>query len=212
MKNLEGNYIWVKLNFCRAETNNIEDFRFVFMVQDVHEESLILLSTLKKNEELASRDSLTNVYNHARIETELINAIENKKETQQAVSIIMIDLDHFKTINDRFGHAVGDTTIKNFATMICDLLNAYHIQVGRWGEDEFVAVCYDLGASELMRIAEEMRAQIAGAEFETVGNITCSVGITEIYEDDIAKNAFERADKAMYVAKARGRNCVEVEL
>ncbi len=211
MQNLEGKYIWVKLIFSRAETNNNDDFRFVFMVQDINEDSLVLLSTLKKYEDLASKDSLTGIYNHFRIETELHNAIENKKEIDRTLSIMMIDIDYFKTINDIFGHAIGDITLKNFVAITCDFLKSYNIKIGRWGGDEFVTVCYDINATELMTIADNMRIKISEAKFDTAGNITCSIGITEINKNDNFQDAFERVDKAMYSAKSSGRNCVKFE-
>jgi diguanylate cyclase (GGDEF)-like protein len=211
MQNLEGIYIWVKLIFSRAETSNNDDFRFVYMVQDIHEKSVELLSTLKKYEELASKDHLTGVYNHGRIQTELYNAIENKKEIDRSLSIMMMDIDYFKKVNDTFGHSVGDITLKHFAAITCDFLKSYNIKIGRWGGEEFVAVCYDINASELMTIAENMRIKISETKFDTAGNITCSIGITEINKNDKFKEAFERVDKAMYSAKSSGRNCVKAE-
>ncbi len=212
MQNLEGMYIWVKLIFSRAETNNNDDFRFVFIVQDIHEDSVQLLSTLKKNEELASKDSLTGVYNHGRIETELYNAIENNKEIERSLSIMMMDIDYFKRVNDIFGHSIGDITLQHFVAIACDFLKLYNIKIGRWGGDEFVAVCYDINASKLMTIAESMRIKISEEKFDIVGNITCSIGITEINKNDRVKEAFERVDKTMYSAKISGRNCVKVQL
>lgn len=212
MQNLEGEYIWVKLIFSRAETNNNDDFRFVFMVQDIHENSVGLMSALKEYEELASKDSLTGLYNHGRIETELYNAIENNRENERSLSIMMMDIDYFKKVNDKYGHSIGDITLKHLVAITCDFLQSYNIKIGRWGGEEFVAVCYDINASELMTIAENLRIMISESKFETVGNITCSIGITEIHKNDNVKEAFERADKAMYSAKSSGRNCVKVEL
>jgi diguanylate cyclase (GGDEF)-like protein len=212
MQNLEGIYIWVKLIFSRAETSNKDDFRFVFMVQDINENTLDLLSTLKKYEELASQDSLTGVYNHGRIETELYNAIEIKKEVDRSISIMMLDIDNYKTINDIYGHSIGDITLKHFVDIVCDFLKPYNIKIGRWGGDEFVAVCYDINASELMTIAEDLRINISEARFDIAGNITCSIGITEINKNDKFMDVFKRVDKAMYSAKSNGRNRIKVEL
>lgn len=111
MQNLEGMYIWVKLIFSRAETNNEDDYRFVFMVQNIHDNSVELLSALKKYEELALMDSLTGVYNHGGIETELYNAIDLSQKSHEPVSLMMLDLDFFKQVNDTYGHSVGDTTL-----------------------------------------------------------------------------------------------------
>jgi diguanylate cyclase (GGDEF)-like protein len=211
MKNLEGKYIWVKLIFSRTDTINNNDFRFIYIVQDINEYSVELLSTLKKYEELASKDSLTGVYNRGRIEIELNSAIDEKKENGRDISIMLIDIDNFKTVNDTFGHSIGDTTLKQFASIACDSLSSYNVRIGRWGGDEFIVVCYDLNASELMSIADNMRKKITESIINTIGNITCSIGITEIQKNDVLNEAFERVDKALYSAKSSGKNCVKIE-
>ena len=211
MQNLEGKYIWVKLIFNRLETHNKKDFRFVYMVQDIHESSVELLSTLKKYEELASTDTLTGIYNHGRIDTELNNAIETQNELNKPLSIMMIDIDYFKEVNDNFGHSVGDITLKHFVRLAQKTFKQYNIKLGRWGGEEFVAVCYDTPLSEAMEIAEQFRIATSEAEFDTIGSITCSIGVTEINKNDDVSSAFERVDKAMYSAKSGGRNCVKSE-
>ena len=211
MQNLEGKYIWVKLIFSRSETNNKdEDFRYVFMVQDIHENSVQLMSTLKKYEELASKDALTDVFNHGRIETELYNAIEIVHKSNRKVSIMMYDIDFFKNVNDKFGHAVGDMTLKHFAYMLKDYFNNINAVIGRWGGEEFVVVYYDADYNKASEAAEAVRKKISEEDFKVAGTVTCSAGITEISPDDSFNLAFERMDKAMYQAKAEGRNCIRV--
>ena len=211
MQNLEGKYIWVKLIFSRAETVNAdEDFRYVFMVQDIHEDSVQLMSTLKKYEELASKDTLTDVFNHGRIDTEIRNAIEIVGRTDRHISIMMFDIDFFKNINDKFGHAVGDITLKHFVYLIREYFKDKNAVIGRWGGEEFVAVCYDADESQAEKYAEEIRVKISEAEFEVAGTVTTSAGLTEINKEDNFDNAFERMDKALYKAKSEGRNCVRV--
>ena len=210
MQNLEGKYIWVKLIFSRAETNNSEeDFRYVFMVQDIHENSVQLMSTLKKYEELASKDTLTDVFNHGRMETEIHNAIEIVSRTDRAVSMMMFDIDFFKNVNDKFGHAVGDMTLKHFAYLIKDYFKKSNVVVGRWGGEEFVAVCYDTDISRINEYAEDIRQKISGEEFKVAGNITVSIGLTQLMKDDEFSAAFDRMDKALYKAKNEGRNRTE---
>jgi hypothetical protein len=118
MRNLEGKFIWVKLIFSRAKTYNEEDYRFVFMVQDINDTSTELMSTLQKYEEKALKDPLTGVYNHGEIEIQLNNAIAYCQKNEAPVSIMMLDLDHFKDVNDNYGHSVGDTTLKLFAMIL----------------------------------------------------------------------------------------------
>jgi diguanylate cyclase (GGDEF)-like protein len=211
MQNLEGKYIWVKLIFSRAETNNSEeDFRYVFMVQDIHENSVQLMSTLKKYEELASKDALTDVFNHGRIETELYNAVEIVNRTDRKVSIMMFDIDYFKNVNDTFGHAVGDMTLKHFAYIIKDYFQKKNVVVGRWGGEEFVAVCYDTDSAKAVEYAEEIRERVSAEDFKVAGSITVSTGLAEIGKGDDFNKAFDRMDKALYASKAEGRNRVTV--
>lgn len=207
MKNLEGNYIWVKLIFGRTDTTSEQDFRFVFMVQNIHEDSLKLFNELKKFENLASHDSLTGLFNRGRIETELSNAIENSKKDNKPLSLMMFDIDYFKQINDTHGHAAGDEVLKEFVARIAKGLETYNIKVGRWGGEEFVCVCYDIELDELKKIAETVRESIAQKDFDIIGSMTCSVGLTCVTKDDTVKDSFIRLDTALYKAKATGRNC-----
>ena len=209
MKNLEGHYIWVKLIFSRAETKNDDDFRFVFMVQNIHENYVELMGTLKKYEELASTDQLTSVYNHGRIETEINNAIDMKKKKDTDISLMMLDIDFFKTINDKYGRSVGDNTLVHFVEIVSDYLTDYNAVMGRWGGEEFLVVFYDKDISTIHDIAEELRNIIENELFGRVGYLTCSIGVTSINKNDTLISAFDRIDQAVYGAKLSGRNCVK---
>jgi diguanylate cyclase (GGDEF)-like protein len=178
------------------------------MVQDIHENSVQLMSTLKKYEELASKDTLTDVFNHGRIETEIYNAIEIVARTDRAVSMMMFDIDYFKNVNDKYGHAVGDMTLKHFAYLLKEYFKSVNAVIGRWGGEEFVAVCYDADINKAARYAEEIRNKVSGEEFKVAGNVTCSIGLTQISKEDNFNQAFDHMDKALYQAKSDGRNCV----
>ena len=211
MKNLEGVFIWVKLIFSRAETTNEEDFRFVFMVQNIHDSSIQLLDSLKKYEELASKDTLTSLFNHGRIETEISNSIESFNTVHIPVSYMMIDIDYFKKVNDQFGHSTGNVVLKQFVAEILDFTKDYNIVTGRWGGEEFICVCYDIKIEEAKNLAEKLRQKIANATFEKIGKLTCSIGLTQIKAEDTTPVLFDRVDQAMYEAKSNGRNCVIVK-
>ena len=211
MKNLEGVFIYVKLIFSRANTSNNDDFRFVFMVQDIHENSIKLFDTLRKYEELASKDPLTSIFNHGRIETEIRNAIDRFNTKGHIASFMMLDIDYFKKVNDEFGHSVGDQVLKQFVKEVNDFLEPYDIKMGRWGGEEFVCVCYNMDINQIHKIADELREKIAGVEFEKCGKLTCSVGLTDITAGDTAEIVFDRVDKSMYEAKTNGRNCVVIK-
>jgi diguanylate cyclase (GGDEF)-like protein len=209
MMNLEGKYIWVKLIFSRSETSNEDDYRFVFMVQNIHENSIELLETMKKYEHLASRDSLTNVFNHGRMEAEIRNALYAKQNKNRDVSLMILDIDFFKHVNDKFGHSTGDVTLVQFTQIISEYIRDLNAVLGRWGGEEFVVVCYDTPYEKAIALAEGLRSTIAGEPFGKIGQITCSIGVTSINADDSFDDAFNRMDRALYNAKSSGRNCVK---
>ena len=208
MRNLEGKFIWVKLIFSRAQTYNDDDYRFVFMVQDINDKSMELMSTLQKYEEKAIRDPLTGVMNHGEIETQLNNAIARRQNNDQPVSVMMLDLDHFKQVNDNYGHAVGDTTLKHFAKILMDTSVEEKSLVGRWGGEEFVIVCRDKNADAAKEMAEKIRETVEEYQFPEIYHLTCSIGVTELQPEDDFTKAFNRLDKAMYASKQSGRNKV----
>lgn len=209
MMNLEGKYIWVKLIFRRAETANPDDFRFVFMVQDIHESAEKLMTTLKTYEDLALKDPLTGIYNHRQIETEMDNAIEGIRKYGGSAAIMILDIDFFKRVNDLYGHSAGDATLVHFAQVIDGFVSGMKAVAGRWGGEEFVVVLYNADADQAVSTAEALRERVAAEQFDKIGNITCSIGVTTISADDSISSAFERMDKAVYEAKSAGRNCVK---
>ncbi len=207
MKNLEGVFIWVKLIFSRAVTPD-DEFKFVFMVQNINDNVMELMSTLKKYESLAVRDPLTHLYNHGGIETEIRNAIDVNKKGGASVSLMMIDLDHFKNINDTYGHSVGDNALKTFADILKSSIEGKRASVGRWGGEEFVIILRDWEREEVLAFAETLRSKVEATDFEDAGQITCSIGISHLKEDDTFDEFFDRVDKAMYNSKESGRNKV----
>ena len=208
MRNLEGKFIWVKLIFSRAQTFNEDDYRYVFMVQDNHEHSMEILSTLQEYEEKAIRDPLTSVFNHGEIEKQLNSAITHCQKDGASVSLMMLDLDLFKEVNDNYGHAVGDTTLKQFAALLKEYAAEHKVMAGRWGGEEFVVVCRDRDAAVTNGMAEEFRKIVESHEFPGVCHITCSIGVTQLKPEDDFDGAFDRLDKAMYESKNSGRNKV----
>ena len=208
MMNLEGNFKWVKLIFSRAETNNEDDYRFVFMVQDIHDDSVELLSTLKKYEKMALTDPLTEVLNHGGIETEIYNAINNHNRDGEPVSLLMLDLDFFKKINDMFGHSAGDTALKLFTSTIKEQLSEEKAYFGRWGGEEFIIVWYGMSGEETAKRADQLRRSVEAQEFPKVGKLTCSIGVTQLKDGDSFDQAFARVDQALYSSKENGRNQV----
>lgn len=123
---------------------------------------------------------------------------------------MMLDLDHFKTVNDNYGHSVGDLTLKHFAKIMKELAVSQHASVGRWGGEEFVIVCYKKDAGKASEMAEELRRNVDEYLFPEIAHITCSIGVTELKPGDDFAKAFNRIDKAIYASKHNGRNMVTV--
>ncbi len=209
MQNLEGVYIWVKLIFSRIETGNPDDYKYVFMVQNIHEEATAMFTSLKKLSNMALTDSLTGVYNRGKIETSVKNAIKEWGDRKEPLSMMIIDIDYFKLVNDVHGHAAGDKTLKRFAHIITDTLKGEEADIGRWGGEEFVVVCYNKSLDETLEIAEKLRSAVAETSMPSSQKITCSIGVAEVKKNDRFEDVFERMDKALYAAKSNGRNRVE---
>ena len=180
------------------------------MVQDIHNDSMEMLSTLQTYEEKATKDPLTGLYNHGEIETQLNSAIAHRQKNNDPVSIMMIDLDHFKDVNDNYGHAVGDTTLQHFSKIILDIVPEEKFLAGRWGGEEFVIVCRDRDESKAAELAELIRSKVDQYLFPEIAHITCSIGVTELKAEDDFKSAFDRIDKALYASKEGGRNKVTI--
>lgn len=211
MMNLEGKFIWVKLIFSRVKTDDPDDFRFVYMVQNIQESMDFMTKRIDEYEELALRDTLTKLFNHGRIKTELINSISRMKKINEIVSLIMLDIDFFKKVNDNYGHHAGDTTLIHFANTIKEFFKDKKAVIGRWGGEEFVVLLYDAELDEAVKLAEELRKVIENEPFETVEHITSSIGVTDVTLNDTPTEIFERVDEALYEAKAGGRNRVVVK-
>nr|MCR4656192.1 GGDEF domain-containing protein [Lachnospiraceae bacterium] len=209
MQNLEGVYIWVKLIFSRIETGNPDDYKYVFMVQNIHEEATAMFTSLKKLSDMALTDSLTGVYNRGKIETSVKNAIREWGDKKDPLSMMIIDIDYFKSVNDEHGHAAGDKTLKRFAHIITGLFKEEKTDIGRWGGEEFVVVCYDRNLEETLALAEKLRSTVADTSMPGAKKVTCSIGVAEVKDDDRFEDVFERMDKALYAAKSGGRNRVE---
>lgn len=180
----------------------------------------LLLSTTRRlheqNDELqklAITDALTGAFNRRaaveRTETELVLS----QRTGKAFSVLLLDLDHFKSINDQYGHAVGDIALKVIVATVKAELRQTDV-VGRWGGEEFLLIAVqtpELGALEL---AERLRLRIAETPIPTgftTLRLSASFGIAESIATDTAESLIDRADQGLYQAKAKGRNrCASV--
>lgn len=158
-------------------------------------------------EKLATIDDLTQIYNRRKFFELADYELERNARYQHPLSIIMIDIDHFKKINDKYGHQTGDTTLHILAQTILETIRTTDI-FGRIGGEEFALVLPETPKHEAKDFAERIRLCIENTKFPGVGYITICSGVTEYFENDDANSIFNRADVALYAAKNEGRNRV----
>jgi diguanylate cyclase (GGDEF)-like protein len=159
-------------------------------------------------EQLAFTDALTNVYNRRALESLLEKEAVRSERYARDFSIILFDLDNFKTINDSYGHAVGDEVLKKVADIVQDKLRKGD-EVGRWGGEEFMVVCPETDVGQACMVAERLREALEAGPWKTVA-VTASFGIAHKQDGELLGSLYERADKALYAAKRGGKNCVKV--
>ncbi len=157
----------------------------------------------------ASVDGLTGLWNRARIDQLFADEIARARRYESHFSVILIDIDHFKQVNDTHGHAVGDAVLRQFARLLRDSVRAVD-QVGRLGGEEFLVILPEADVRQAVAVATGLQRLIRDCEFKTVRHKTASFGITQYHGDASYQAMLDRADRALYRAKEAGRDRVEV--
>lgn len=161
-----------------------------------------------KNDELtilSNTDSLTGIYNRRNIDKFLQEQVELFQRYKTPFSIILIDIDHFKLVNDIYGHDIGDSVLIDFSKIIKKNIRISD-KVGRWGGEEFMVVCPHNTKSDAIKLANKLRQIIYKHKFEIIQHKTASFGVAQMEEDEKMKSFFKRVDTYLYKAKTNGRN------
>ena len=159
-------------------------------------------------ERLSTRDDLTGLLNRRSINNILSEQFAlQQRYASKPVSIILLDIDHFKSINDVYGHIEGDNVLKAVSTCLKTSVRQTDL-VGRWGGEEFLIICPATSEKGAARLAEDLRKQIEALEPAPVETVTASFGVTEIVNGGETRHAVSLADTALYASKENGRNCV----
>ena len=166
-----------------------------------------LVEAQKELKKMAITDSLTKLYNRYKID-EVLNA-EYKRAKRYTIEfgVILIDIDDFKLINDRFGHQVGDDTLIAIANCIKENVREVDI-VGRWGGEEFIIICLNTNLEGIKHLAETIRRRIEQLALKPLDSQSASIGICQFRQDDNIQSLIKRADDALYKAKRAGKNCI----
>jgi len=161
-------------------------------------------------EKLSATDRLTGAWNRGHLDRVIESELSRSLRWRQALSLVMLDIDHFKHINDHFGHQAGDAVLRELVAVIGEGVRSGDT-LFRWGGEEFVVLAAATGYRQAEVMAEALRNRVEQHSFGTVGRVTISLGVAEHNGTESAEAWFGRVDAALYAAKNSGRNRVVVD-
>ncbi len=167
-----------------------------------------LVEKNRQLETLSMTDQLTGVFNRRCLDEELTRALARSRGEGTPFSIILMDVDRFKSVNDTHGHQVGDRVLVEMAQRVLEAKRAVDT-VGRWGGEEFLLICPEAGLQEAVQCAQALHRAVAGRDFSVTGPMTASFGVACVQDGDTIHGMISRADQALYRSKKNGRNRVE---
>lgn len=198
-----GETYWLEQHIIPKMDKNNKIEKFVSIGIDI--------TAKKELEKLASIDQLTGIYNRRMIEEFLEIEIDVAKRHEYDLSLIMIDIDFFKTVNDNHGHQIGDQVLNQVAKTISNNLRKSDI-FGRYGGEEFLIICVDTNSKDAFTLSEKLRLVVGSHKFDDIGYKTISLGVTNLKIADTAETFIKRVDLALYKAKEEGRNKTVIEV
>jgi len=191
-----------KISLLNSETEKSEEYIISFT--DITETEKLKDSYQR----LASIDTLTQIANRKRFNEELHKELQKYKIYKKPLSLLMFDIDHFKKVNDDYGHQVGDDILIELSSLVQGLVREIDL-FARWGGEEFFVILPNTTIEDSNIVAKNLREAIENHKFSGKINVTCSFGISSVNEADDEDSLLKRIDKALYKAKANGRNRVE---
>ncbi|WP_320046507.1 diguanylate cyclase [uncultured Ilyobacter sp.] len=177
--------------------------RRLFLI--LENESVAKENLVKELEYQARVDILTNIWNRRTLEKRLEEELMRAKKYRGKMSLILLDIDYFKKINDTFGHPVGDSVLKKVAEILRNNLRKTDF-IGRWGGEEFIVVCAETDEKTVWKVAEKLRKSVESYDFKLDLPLTISLGTATLDNIESLDEILKRADINMYKAKEKGRN------
>jgi len=187
----------------------LEIYKLTLMLDNVISNIVVRLaeSEITETKHLSELDPLTNVMNRRTFAELLEKLLMRAHRTSMPLTLIVLDIDNFKAVNDKYGHQAGDKVLVNISHLITRLIRKSDYLI-RYGGEEFVIISGDSSINGMLQLAEKIRKEVENHDFGYKRQITVSMGLAEAKEDDDTQTFFERADKQLYRAKARGKNTV----
>jgi len=167
----------------------------------------VLRLQFNKLQSLSTQDRLTGLYNRYTIDMVMAEQVSQYRFSHKPFSVILGDVDHFKLLNDRYGHLVGDRVLKSVADLFSVHSSGSDL-VGRWGGEEFIIICPGRNERQARRIADTLREQIESYAYSDVGKVTCSFGVAQYAAKQSITDLMQQADRCLYRSKRLGRNRV----
>ncbi|WP_122893450.1 GGDEF domain-containing protein [Arcobacter peruensis] len=189
----------IDLNLHWTDTNEL------LVLKDSYNQMILRLNEHKL---ISITDKLTGLFNRVKLDEALDDEFNRSNRFKRSFGIIIIDIDHFKKVNDTYGHQVGDQVLIQFAKILKENIRKIDI-LGRWGGEEFMIICSETDFQGTIKLADSLRQIISKYDFPTIGDFSASFGVSAYASDENIDNIIARADKALYKAKANGRNRVE---
>lgn len=178
--------------------------------EELNEINMLLKSKNKEYEEIASTDPLTGLYNRYKFSELFLSSFVSMTQRDNDMSLIILDVDNFKQVNDSYGHNIGDKALVQVSHALLKTLRNIDI-VCRWGGEEFVVLLPTASLDNAIYLAEKIRAYVEQLEIDVVGHVTASFGVAKVLKTDEMQDVINRADKALYLAKECGKNCVKTQ-
>jgi len=199
----------------RGEVDNISQFFHIKVSRMKHSPTYLIslnnISNLVREREeirnIADHDALTNIYNRVKFNSMFSEIIDSSLRHDEDFSIILFDIDHFKNVNDTYGHNVGDKVLVELVTLVKITLRERDV-FARWGGEEFVILSQRTNLKQAEQLANRLRKDVESYSFEVVKKLTCSFGVSQYRAGNSKNELFQRVDEALYEAKDRGRNQV----
>jgi diguanylate cyclase (GGDEF)-like protein len=192
-------FLWV---LQRHLENKIEERAHALKVANALTEQL-----RQEAENAALHDSLTSAGNRRKFENNAKIERQRHLRHNHELCIAFIDIDHFKEVNDKFGHDIGDLVLKSLVTYFMDIIRNIDM-VYRWGGEEFIILLPETNLSRALIVSERIREHIESNSIAEKYQITVSIGVTQLRDQESINELVKRADKLLYKAKKSGRNCV----